>query len=121
MRALILLPALVAAALLAGPATAQDKVSYNQYTLCAAATAMLQDVSSGNAPKVEHYAKETQRNYLKAIGVVSERTGDLVKAKGVVDDLKARATKVFQDDIPGAFMPSLGTCKDLGLIKMWEQ
>jgi hypothetical protein len=111
---------LFTAILLPGAAQAQEKQSYNQYTLCAAATDMLRDVS-GDTPKAAHYGKESKRNYDQALGVLAERGVAADKAKGIVDDLFARGTKLFQEDITGSFTPMLGTCKNLGLISMWEQ
>lgn len=102
-------------------AQAQDKTTYNQYTLCAAATGMLRDVSSDNPPKAAHYATESKRNYDQALAVLAGRGVAADKSREIVDDLLARGTKVFQDDITGAFTPMLGSCKNLGLIKMWEQ
>ena len=102
-------------------AQAQDKQTYNQYTLCAAATDMLRDVSSDNAPKAAHYARESKRNYDQALAVLAGRGVAADKSKEIVDDLFARGTKLFQEDITGSFTPMLGTCNNLGLIKMWKQ
>lgn len=102
-------------------AHAQDKQTYNQYTLCAAATDMLRDVSGDNPPKAAHYARESKRNYDQALAVLAGRGVAADKSKEIVDDLFARGTKLFQEDITGSFTPMLGTCKNLGLIKMWEQ
>jgi hypothetical protein len=109
------------AALPAAAAHAEDKTTYNQHTLCAAATDMLRDVSSDNPPKAAHYARESKRNYDQALAVLAARGVAADKSKEIVDDLFARGTKLFQEDIAGSFTPMLGTCKNLGLIKMWEQ
>jgi hypothetical protein len=120
MRPFLLSPALAAAVLLSSGATAaQEKQSYNQYTLCAAAADMLRDVS-GATPKGEHYGKEARRNRDQAVAVLTSGGASESDAKAKVDDLFGRATTFFQEDIAKNFTPELGACKNLGLIKMWQ-
>jgi hypothetical protein len=120
MRTVLLLPALAGAVLLSGGATAaQQKQSYNQYTLCAAAADILRDVS-GATPKGEHYGKEARRNHDQAVAVLTAGGASASDAKAKVDDLFGRATKFFQEDVPNNFTPELGSCRNLGLIKMWQ-
>jgi hypothetical protein len=120
MRPVLLLPVLAGAMLLSGGATAaQEKQSYNQYTLCAAAADMLRDVS-GATPKGEHYGKEARRNRDQAVAVLTSGGASESEAKAKVDTLFARATAFYQEDIPNNFTPQLGSCRNLGLIKMWE-
>jgi hypothetical protein len=117
---IILAPVLAGVMLLAGEATApQEKQSYNQYTLCAAAADMLRDVS-GETPKGEHYGREARRNYDQAVGVLTSGGASAADAKAKVDNLFERGTTLFKEDITGSFTPMLGSCKNLGLLKMWE-
>ncbi|RYD59776.1 MAG: hypothetical protein EOP60_01300 [Sphingomonadales bacterium] len=117
---IILAPMLAGAmALTGGTAPAQEKQSYNQYTLCAAAADMLRDVS-GATPKGEHYGKEARRNYDQAVAVLTSGGASAADAKAKVDNLFERGTALFKEDIVGSFTPMLGSCKNLGLLKMWE-